>query len=71
MPCAASSRPRVSEPDTPRGITHAYSTEQLLAFRAVPAVDKLRWLEEMRQFVERFVTAERRTLMARFRRGDL
>jgi hypothetical protein len=52
-------------------VTHAYTTEQLLAFRALPAADKLRWLEQMRQFLDRFLTPERRALMERFRRGDL
>ena len=50
---------------------HAYPIERLLAFRAVPAADKLRWLEEMRQFLDRFLTPERKVLMDRFRRGDL
>jgi hypothetical protein len=43
----------------------------LLAFRAVPAEDKLRWLEEMRQFLDRFLTPETKLLLDRFRRGDL
>ncbi len=72
MPCAASSRPRpVSEHGSRRGVVHAYPTERLLAFRAVPPAEKLRWLEEMRAFLERFLTPERKALMDRFRRGDL
>jgi hypothetical protein len=50
---------------------HAYPLERLLAFRAVSAADKLRWLEETRQFLDRFLTPERRALMDRFRRGEL
>jgi len=61
----------VSDPVLGRGVTHVYTVEQLLAFRAVPSADKLRWLEEMRQFLDRFLTPERRVLMERFRRGDL
>lgn len=61
----------VSERPGRRGFTHAYPTEKLLAFRAVPAADKLRWLEEMRQFLERFLTPDRKRVMDRFRRGDL
>jgi hypothetical protein len=52
-------------------VTHAYPLERLLAFRAIPAADKLRWLEETRQFLDRFFTPERKALMARFRRGEL
>ena len=66
--CAVSWRARV--PDR-GGVTHAYPLERLLAFRAVPAVDKLRWLEEMRQFLDRFLTPERKAVMARFRRGEM
>jgi hypothetical protein len=54
-----------------RGFTHVYPTEKLLAFKAVPTADKLRWLEEMRQFLERFLTPERKLVLDRFRRGDL
>ncbi len=54
-----------------RGVTHAYPLERLLAFRAMPAADKLRWLEETRQFLDRFLTPERKALMDRFRRGKL
>jgi hypothetical protein len=61
----------VSNPELRRGVTHAFSTEQLLAFRAVPSADKLRWLEDMRLFLGRFLTPERRALMNRFRRGEL
>ena len=61
----------MSEGRVRRGFTHAYPTEKLLAFKAVPVPDKLRWLEEMRQLLERFLTPERKILLDRFRRGDL
>jgi len=61
----------VSDPARRRGVAHAYPLERLLAFRAVPAADKLRWLEETRQFLDRFLTPERKALMGRFRRGEL
>ena len=61
----------MSEPVRKRGFTHAYTTEQLLAFRAIPAVEKLRWLEAMRCFLERSLTPEKLEIMQRFRRGDL
>jgi len=70
-PCAVCWRLWVSDPALRRGVTHAYPLERLLAFRAMPAADKLRWLEETRQFLDRFLTPERKALMDRFRRGEL
>ena len=61
----------MSEPPRARGVTHAYPTERLIAFRAVPSVDKLRWLEEMRTFLERFLPPERKAILHRFRREEL
>ncbi len=61
----------MSDPVLRRGVTHAYPLDRLLAFRAMPAADKLRWLEETRLFLDRFLTPERKALMDRFRRGDL
>ena len=61
----------MNDPVLRRGVTHAYPLDRLLAFRAIPAADKLRWLEETRQFLDRFLTPERKALMARFRRGEL
>ena len=54
-----------------KGIVHCYTIEQLRAFRDTPAVEKLRWLEAMRRFLERSLTPERIEIMQRFRRGDL
>ena len=54
-----------------RGVTHAYTIEQLRAFRDVPAEEKLRWLESMRRFLERSLTPEKLEIMQRFRRGEL
>jgi hypothetical protein len=56
---------------TGKGYTHAYTIEQLRAFRDVPAAEKLRWLEGMRQFLERSLTPERLDIMLRIRRGEL
>jgi hypothetical protein len=52
--------------DNPRrGVTHVYTTEQLLAFRAVPAADKLRWLESMRRLLEKALTPAKLEIMNR------
>ena len=54
----------------PKGVTHAYPPEKLLAFRDVPAADKLRWLQEMREFCDRFPTPGRKALLEPFRKGE-
>ena len=59
------------DPVIMRGVTHAYPLEHLLAFRAVAAADKPRWLEEMPQFRDRFLHPQRKAVMDRFRRGEL
>ena len=61
----------MSESPKRRGYSHAYTIEQLRAFRDVPAEDKLRWLESMRRFLERSLTPERLEIMQRFRRGEI
>jgi hypothetical protein len=71
MHSAACSRIAVAESPPKRGYTHAYSIEQLRAFRDVPAADKLRWLEHMRRFLEKSLSADKIEIMQRFRRGDL
>lgn len=54
-----------------RGFSHCYTIEQLRAFRDVPAIEKLRWLEAMRRFLEATLTPEKLEIMQRFRRGEL
>ncbi len=61
----------MTEPAKRRGFTHAYTIEQLRAFRDVPAEEKLRWLESMRRFLERSLTPEKLAIMQRFRRSEL
>src|SRR5437764_947485 len=55
--------------DMPRrgGFRHAYSIEKLREFRAVPAEEKLRWLEEMRCFLEPALTPEKIAIIQGFR----
>jgi hypothetical protein len=71
MRCAGSWRIAVADVPNKRGIHHAYSLDQLREFRAIPAEEKLRWLEAMRGFLERALTPEKLEIMKRFRRGDL
>ncbi|MBK8479676.1 MAG: hypothetical protein IPL40_00645 [Proteobacteria bacterium] len=53
------------------GFVHSYTLDQLRTFKGVPAADKLRWLEEMRDLLERYQTPQARALMQRFRQGVL
>ncbi len=61
----------MAEPEKRGGVVHHYGLEQLLEFRAVPAADKLAWLEEMRQLLCKALTPEKIALLERFRSGDL
>jgi hypothetical protein len=54
-----------------RGFRHASPIEKLRAFRDAPAEEKLRWLEDMRRFLERSLTPEKLAIMRRLRRGEL
>lgn len=54
-----------------RGVAHTASRARLLAFSRIPDEDKLRWLEEMRRFVDKFTTARQRKIRIRFRRGEI
>lgn len=64
---------RTAMPDRPKhlGYTHTFTLEQLRAFRDVAAIEKLRWLESMRQFLEKSLTPQKLEIMMRFRRGEL
>jgi hypothetical protein len=54
-----------------RGVAHHYTLEQLQAFRAISPADKLRWLGEMKDLLEKTLSPERLEILQRFRRGDL
>lgn len=71
MRYAAFWRIAVSDRAKQLGYTHAFTLEQLRAFRDVAAIEKLRWLESMRQFLEKSLTPEKLDVMMRFRRGEL
>jgi hypothetical protein len=70
--CADCSRiAAVADSIPKRGYSHAYTIEQLRAFRDVSAAHKLEWLESMRRLLERSLTPEKLEIMQRFRRGEL
>ncbi|MBX3183554.1 MAG: hypothetical protein KF915_13080 [Polyangiaceae bacterium] len=53
-----------------RGVQHYKSTEELLAFAAIPPLKKLRWLESVRRLVNQ-LPPETQAIMQKFRRGEL
>ncbi|MBX3183551.1 MAG: hypothetical protein KIT72_05465 [Polyangiaceae bacterium] len=53
-----------------RGVQHYKSTEELLAFAAIPPLEKLRWLESVRRLVNQ-LPPETQAIMQKFRRGAL
>jgi hypothetical protein len=52
-------------------VYHYHSDEELLRFHALPAEQKLEWLEAVRVFLRRFQPPRQREIMHRFRRGEL
>jgi hypothetical protein len=55
-----------------RGYTYTYtvSDEQLRAFRRLTPRERLRWLDETRDFLVRNASAETKRWWAKLRRGD-
>jgi hypothetical protein len=53
-----------------RGFAHHHTDEELLAYRALPAEQKLRWLHDAWRFTADFLPAERREAWARIRAGE-
>ncbi len=53
-----------------RGVWHAKPIEELLAFKAIPAEEKLRWLESVRQTLNALPAKQQETIR-RFRLGLL
>jgi truncated hemoglobin YjbI len=56
---------------SPRGIRHAPTLEQMLAFRAVSAEEKLRWLESVRQTLDQALPPAKKAVFQKMRRGEL
>ncbi len=54
-----------------RGFAHHHADEELRAYARLSAEEKLRWLEEARQFTARFLPAERREVWTRMRNGEI
>jgi len=54
-----------------RGYRHHHSDEELRRWAALPAEQKLQWLEEMNEFLDRAMSPEAKESARRFRRGEI
>ena len=54
-----------------RGFRHFHSDEQLLRYVAVPAAEKLKWLEEINAFLQKAMSPEAKAIAERFRHGEI
>ena len=54
-----------------KGYWYEVSDEQLLWWRSVPTLDKLRWLDEAREFLWSAMTPQAKEAMRRFREGSI
>lgn len=53
-----------------RGFAHHHTDEELLAYRALSAEQKLRWLHEAWSFTRDFLPAEKREPWQKLRAGE-
>ena len=54
-----------------RGFAHHHTDEELLAYAALSAEAKLRWLQEAWEFTVRMLPPERREVWMRMRKGEI
>jgi len=67
-----SSEPRDSSTRSAmKGYWYEVTDEQLLWWRSVPTLDKLRWLDEAREFLWSAMTPQAKEAMRRFREGSI
>ena len=54
-----------------KGFSYYVSREQIEAFRKLPVEERLRWLEEAREFMIRFMPPRNWEILQKFRRGEI
>lgn len=54
-----------------RGFSHHASDEHISAYREMPFVERLRWLEENLEFMYKALTKEQWETLQKFRRGEM
>ena len=54
-----------------KGFWYEVTDEQILQWREVPVADRLRWLDEAREFLWQAMTPQAKEAMRRFREGSL
>lgn len=54
-----------------RGFRHFHTEEELLKYAAISPEEKLRWLEEINEFMWKAMTPEAKEAARRFRSGEI
>lgn len=60
----------MSEP-VPRGYTYIVTREQIRKHASLTPKQKLEWLQEANDFVNKFMSQKSRSIQDKFRRGDI
>ena len=53
------------------GYSYHVTLEQIEAYQKLPIKERLRWLEEAREFIASMLTREQWEIMQKFRRGEI
>ena len=53
------------------GFSYSVTKEQIDAYLRLPAEERLRWLEEGREFILRILPEDKLEIMGKFRRGEM
>jgi hypothetical protein len=54
-----------------KGFSYHVTDEQIEAYRKLPIEERLRWLEEAREFLAKILPNEQLEIMEKFRRGEI
>lgn len=54
-----------------KGFSYSVSDEQLKKWMAMPAEMKLQWLEEINEFLWKYMPEKNKKIMAKFRKGEI
>lgn len=54
-----------------KGFSYEVSDETLKKWAAVPASEKLDWLEEINRFIFKFTNKKQKEIISKFRKGEM
>ncbi|MBI3195846.1 MAG: hypothetical protein HYZ34_15465 [Ignavibacteriae bacterium] len=52
-------------------LSYSVTDEQIAEYQKIPIPERLRWLEEAREFMYKTLTREKWEILQKFRRGEL